>query len=106
MPLKIIVFREDRRREGCAFVMGVNEMTRVYGETVRCFESKERLPKSVCYVLCYGRSKKNSENVGYFNYLGSLITNGAKCTREIKQRIAMAKGTFQQEEDFSAENWF
>jgi len=33
------------------------------------------------------------------NYLGSLITDVAKCAREIKQRINMAKGTFQQEED-------
>jgi len=45
--------------------------------------------------------------VGYFNYLGTLITNDAKCTGEIKQRIAMAKGTFQQEEDsFQQKNVF
>ena len=61
MPLKIFVFRADRRREGCAFVMGVNEMIRVYGETVRSFESKEHLPKSVCYISFHGTSKTTGE---------------------------------------------
>ena len=27
------------------------------------------------------------DNVEYFNYLGSMITNNAKCKREIKSRI-------------------
>jgi hypothetical protein len=34
------------------------------------------------------------ENVEYFNYLGSMITNYARCTREIKSRTAMAKAAF------------
>jgi hypothetical protein len=38
--------------------------------------------------------KKQLENVEYFNYLGSMITNDARCTREIKSRIAMAKAAF------------
>jgi hypothetical protein len=38
--------------------------------------------------------KKPVENVEEFNYLGSMITNAAKCTREIKARIAMAKAAF------------
>jgi hypothetical protein len=33
-------------------------------------------------------------NVEEFNYLGSMITNDARCTREIKARIAMAKTAF------------
>jgi hypothetical protein len=37
---------------------------------------------------------KQLENVEYFNYLGSMITNGASCTREIEYRIAMAKAAF------------
>jgi hypothetical protein len=35
--------------------------------------------------------KQPVENVEEFNYLGSMITNDARCTREIKARIAMAK---------------
>jgi hypothetical protein len=34
------------------------------------------------------------ENVEEFNYLDSMITNDARCTREIKTRIAMAKAAF------------
>jgi hypothetical protein len=34
------------------------------------------------------------ENVDYFNDLGSMITNDARCTREIKSRIAMTKLAF------------
>jgi hypothetical protein len=30
----------------------------------------------------------------YFNYLGSMITNDAKCTSEIKSRIATARAAF------------
>jgi hypothetical protein len=30
----------------------------------------------------------------YFNYLGSMITNYARCTCEIKSRIAMANIAF------------
>jgi hypothetical protein len=32
--------------------------------------------------------------VDYFIYLGSRITNGARCTRGITSRIAMAKAVF------------
>jgi hypothetical protein len=38
--------------------------------------------------------QKQLENVEYFNYLGSMITNDARCTRETKSRIAMAKAAF------------
>jgi hypothetical protein len=38
--------------------------------------------------------QKHLENVEYFNYLGSMITNDARCTREIKSRIALAKAAF------------
>jgi hypothetical protein len=38
--------------------------------------------------------QKQLENVEYFSYLGSMITNDARCTCEIKSRIAMAKAAF------------
>jgi hypothetical protein len=37
---------------------------------------------------------KPVENVEIFNYLGSMIADDARCTREIKARIAMAKAAF------------
>jgi hypothetical protein len=38
--------------------------------------------------------QKQLENVEYLNYLGSMITNDARCTHEIKSRIAKAKAAF------------
>jgi hypothetical protein len=35
--------------------------------------------------------KKQLENVEYLNYLGSMITNDARCTRDVKSRTVMAK---------------
>jgi hypothetical protein len=38
--------------------------------------------------------QKQLEIVEYFNFLGSMITSDARCTREIKSTIAMAKAAF------------
>jgi hypothetical protein len=38
--------------------------------------------------------QKQPENVEYFNYLGSMLTNDARCTWEIKSKIATAKTAF------------
>ena len=38
--------------------------------------------------------QKQLENVEYFKYLGRMLTNGGRCTCEIKCRIAMAKSAF------------
>ena len=35
--------------------------------------------------------QKQLENLEYFNYLGSIITNYARCTSEIKSMIVMEK---------------
>jgi hypothetical protein len=47
---------------------------------------------------------KKLENVEYFNYLVSMITNDARCAREIKSRISMAKAAFPRR-FFSPANW-
>jgi hypothetical protein len=44
--------------------------------------------------------RKQQENVEYFNYFGSMITNGARCTREIKSRIAKTKAAFNKKKTF------
>jgi F0F1-type ATP synthase beta subunit len=44
--------------------------------------------------------QKQLGNVEYFNYLGSMITNDARCTCEIKSRIAMAKASFNKKKSF------
>jgi hypothetical protein len=38
--------------------------------------------------------QKQLQNVEYFKYLGSMLTNDGRCTCEIKSRIAMAKAAF------------
>jgi hypothetical protein len=38
--------------------------------------------------------QKQVENVEYLTCLGSMIANDARCTREIKSRIGMAKAAF------------
>ena len=45
------------------------------------------------------------ENVEYFKYLGSVVTNDARCTREIKSRVAMAKAVFKRKKTLSQANW-
>jgi hypothetical protein len=46
------------------------------------------------YVIKIMTHQKQLENVEYFNYLGSMITNDARCKREIKSRIVIAKAAF------------
>jgi hypothetical protein len=49
--------------------------------------------KPISFNAGYDRSKQ-PENVEYFNYLGSMLTGDARCTHEIKSRIALAKAAF------------
>jgi hypothetical protein len=46
--------------------------------------------------------QKQLQNVEYFNCLGSILTNDARSTREIKCRIAMAKAAFNKEALFTS----
>jgi hypothetical protein len=50
----------------------------------------KRQPSPIKIVI----DQNQLDNVEYFNYLGSMITNDARCTREINFRIVMAKATF------------
>jgi hypothetical protein len=38
--------------------------------------------------------QKQPQNVEYFKYQSSTITNGARCARGIKSRISMARAVF------------
>jgi hypothetical protein len=40
------------------------------------------------------KDQNQLENVKYFNLLGSMIANDARCKHETKSRIAMAKASF------------
>ena len=49
-----------------------------------------RQPSPVTIMI----DQKQMENVECFKYLGSMLTNDGRYTREIKSRIAMAKAAF------------
>jgi hypothetical protein len=72
----------------------LTEIGRRYGMEMNVEKTKilriSRQPSLIKIMI----DKKQLENVEYFNYLGSMITNDARCTREIKSRIAMAKAAF------------
>ena len=46
--------------------------------------------------------QKQLENVECFKYLGSILTNYGRCTREIKSRIVMAKAAFNKKTLFTS----
>jgi hypothetical protein len=54
------------------------------------------------YAIQIMIDQKQLENVEYFKYLGSTRTNDARCTREIKFRVAMAKAAFNKKNHFTS----
>jgi hypothetical protein len=47
---------------------------------------------------------ENLQHLNYFNYLGSIITNYARSTCEIKSRIVIAKVEFKRKKNLSTNN--
>jgi len=50
-------------------------------------------------------NQKRLENVEYFKYSGSMLTNDGRCTREIKCRIAIVKAAFNKKKTLLSANW-
>jgi len=48
---------------------------------------------------------KQLENVECLKYLGSMLINDGRCTREIKSRIAMVKAAFNKKRALSTSRW-
>ena len=44
--------------------------------------------------------QKDLDNVGYFNYLGCMITNDARCIRKIRPKIVTGKAAFNNKKTF------
>jgi hypothetical protein len=72
----------------------LTQIGRRYGMKMNVEKTKlmriSRQPSPIKIVM----DQKQSQNVEYFSYLGSMITNEATCAREIKSRIGMAKAAF------------
>ena len=49
-----------------------------------------RQPSPVTFMI----DQKQLENVEFFKYLGSMLKNDGRCTREIKSRIVVVKAAF------------
>jgi hypothetical protein len=85
----VLLAREGKVLQG--MVDRVIEIGRRYGMEMNVEKTKvmriSRLPSPIKIMI----DQKQLENMECFNYLGSMITNDARCTREIKSRIAMAK---------------
>jgi hypothetical protein len=72
----------------------LTEIGRCYGMEMNVEKTKvmriSRQPFPVKIMI----DQKQMENVESFKYLGSMLTNGGRCTCEIKSRIAMTKAAF------------
>jgi hypothetical protein len=68
-------------------------MTDRVTENGRCYGTKINVDN----IMGMSRKLSTLENVEYFSYLSSVITNYARCTREIKSRIVTAKSAFKKE---------
>jgi hypothetical protein len=80
----------------------LNEIGKCYGMEMNGEKRKvmriSRQPSTVEITI----DQKQPENVEYFNYLGSVTTSHARCTLEIKSRIARAKAPFNNKAFFNS----
>jgi len=75
------------------------EIGRCYGMEMNVKKKVMRISKQPFQVKII-IDHKQLENVESFKYLGSILTNDGRCTREIKCRIVMAKATFNKKKTF------
>jgi len=75
---------------------------RCYGIEINVVKSMTlRIPKQLFPVEIM-IDQKQLENVEYLSYLGSTITDNARCTGEIKYRIITAKAAFNKQTLFTS----
>jgi hypothetical protein len=89
---RVLLAREEKVLQG--MVDRLIEIGRCYGMEMNVEKTKVMRISRQPYPTKIMMDQKQLENVEHFNYLGSMITNVARCTCEIKSRIAMAKATF------------
>jgi hypothetical protein len=88
----VLLAREEKVPQG--MVDRLIEIGRRYGMEMNVEKTKVMRISRQSSPIKIMIDQKQLENVEYFNYLGSMITNDARCTREIKSRIAMTKAAF------------
>jgi hypothetical protein len=70
------------------------EIEGCYGMEMNVDKKKVIRISSQPYPVTIMIAHKQLENVECFKYLGSILTNDGRCTREIKSRIDMEKAAF------------
>ena len=73
---------------------GQTEIGRRYGMEMNVEKIRVKRISRHLFPVQIMLDQKQLKNVEYFNYLENMITNNARCTLEIKSRIAMAKAVF------------
>ena len=72
----------------------ITEIGRCYGMEMNVEKTKVIRISRQQFPVKIMIDQKQLENVEYFKYLCSILTNDGRCTCEIKCRIAMAKAAF------------
>jgi hypothetical protein len=88
----VLLAKEEKMLQG--MTDRLSEIGRRYGMEMSVEKTKVMRISRQPYQIKIMADQKQLENVEYFNYLGRMIANDARCTREIKSRIAMAKAAF------------
>ena len=88
----ILMAKEETVLQG--MVDKLIEIGSCYGMEMNVEKTKVMRISRQQFPLKMMRDQKQLENVGSFQYFGSILTNGERCTCEIKCRIAMAKAAF------------
>jgi hypothetical protein len=78
------------------------EIGRCYGMEMNVEKTKVMRISIQPYPVTIVIDEKQLENVEWFKYLGSMLTNDGRCTCEIKSRIAMAKAAFNKKTLFTS----
>jgi hypothetical protein len=87
----LLLAKEEAVPHGMTYLIDIGKC---YGVEMNVEKTKvmriSRLPSAVWIML----NQKQLENVDYFYYLGSVMTDDARCTFEIKLSISMTKAAF------------
>jgi hypothetical protein len=93
----VLLAEEEKVLQG--MVDRLIEIGRRYGKEMNVVKTKVmRIPRQP-FPIQIMIDQKQLENMEYFNCLGSMITNDARCTCEIKYRIDMAKAAFKKKKN-------
>jgi hypothetical protein len=78
---------------------GLIETGRCCGMEINVVKTKAMRISRKPFPLQIVTGQKQLQNLEYINYSGSMITNSARSTREIKSRIAIAKAALKRKKN-------